>query len=108
LTRNLHSSVDWATGWNTGVPFPAGATVVFFSIASRPVLGPTTPPIPWVPLALSSEVELQGHETDHSLSSSAGVKNGGAIPTLPLCLYGIVLHYIIKYKYNFCLIKGVI
>jgi hypothetical protein len=31
-------------------------------------------------------------EADHSPSSSAEVKNGGAIPPLPLRLYGMVLN----------------
>jgi hypothetical protein len=31
-----------------------------------------------------SEVKWQGHEADHSTPSSAEVKNGGAIPPLPL------------------------
>jgi hypothetical protein len=38
--------------------------------SSRPVLGPTLPPIQWVP-----GVERQGREVDHSLPTSAEVKN---------------------------------
>jgi hypothetical protein len=33
----------------SGVPFPAGAGNFLFSTASRPILGPTKPPIQWVP-----------------------------------------------------------
>jgi hypothetical protein len=40
-----------------------------FSTASRSVLGPTQPPIQWVPGALSP-----GREADHSPPSSAEVK----------------------------------
>jgi hypothetical protein len=54
-----------------------------FSIASRPTLGPTQPPIQWVPGALSRLVKRQGREADYSPPSSAEVKNVGAIPPLP-------------------------
>jgi hypothetical protein len=37
----------------------------------------------WVPGALSSRIERQVREADHSHPSSAEVKNGGAIPPLP-------------------------
>jgi hypothetical protein len=37
-----------------------------FSTASRPSLGPTQPPLEWVPGALSQGVKRQGHEADHS------------------------------------------
>jgi hypothetical protein len=43
---------------------------------------PTQPPIQWVPGALSPGVKRQGREADHSLPSSAEVKNGGAISPL--------------------------
>jgi hypothetical protein len=42
--------------------------------ASRPVLGPTHPPIQWVPGALSLGVTRLGCEADHSPPSSAEVK----------------------------------
>jgi hypothetical protein len=45
-----------------------------FSTSSRPDLGPTQPPIQWVPPTLSPGVKLPGCETDHSSPSSAGVK----------------------------------
>jgi hypothetical protein len=54
-----------------------------FSIASRPALGPTQPPIQWVLEALSPEVKRPGHEADYLPPSSAEVKNGGAIPPPP-------------------------
>jgi hypothetical protein len=37
-------------------------------------LGPTHPPIQWVPGALSMGVKRPGREADHSLPSSAEVK----------------------------------
>jgi hypothetical protein len=43
--------------------------------ASRPALGPTQPPIQWVPEALSLEVKWPEREADHSSPSSIEVKN---------------------------------
>jgi hypothetical protein len=48
--------------------------VVLFSTASRTALGPTHPPIQWVPGALSLGVKRSGREVDHSPPSSAEVK----------------------------------
>jgi hypothetical protein len=42
--------------------------------ASRTALGPTQPPIQWVPRALTLGVKWPGREADHSLPSSAEVK----------------------------------
>jgi hypothetical protein len=47
-------------------------------------LGSTEHPIQWVPGDPSLGVKRPGREVDHSSSSSAEVKNGGAIPPLPL------------------------
>jgi hypothetical protein len=46
------SSVSIATGLRSGwgeVRFPAGATIFLYSTEARPALGPTQPPIQWVP-----------------------------------------------------------
>jgi hypothetical protein len=45
-----------------------------FSTSSRPVLGPTQPPIQWVMGAVSPGVKRQGREADHSPAASAEVK----------------------------------
>jgi hypothetical protein len=45
-------------------------------------LGPTQPRIHWVPRALSPVVKRPGREADHSVASSAEVKNIRAIPPL--------------------------
>jgi hypothetical protein len=42
--------------------------------AFRPPLGPAQPPIQWVPGALSLGIKRLGREADHSLPSSAEVK----------------------------------
>jgi hypothetical protein len=50
-----------------------------FSAWYRSVLGPTQPPIQWVPGALSPNIKRPGREADHSPPSSVDVKNGEAI-----------------------------
>jgi hypothetical protein len=66
--------------------------IFLFSTASRPALGPTQPPVQWVPGAFSPGVQRQGREADHSPPSSDEVKNGGAISQLPHSLHGILLN----------------
>jgi hypothetical protein len=67
----------WATGWTIGVlGFDSrwGLGIFLFTTASRTALGPTQPPIQWVPGALSLGVKRSGREADHSPPSSAEVK----------------------------------
>jgi hypothetical protein len=48
---------------------------------SRVVLGPTQPPIQWVPGALSQGIKRPGREADHSPPSSARCQRmTGAVP----------------------------
>jgi hypothetical protein len=61
---------------------------------SRPALGPTQPPIQWIPGNLFPGLKRGERETDHSLPSSAEVKNVGAIPQLPIRPHGVVLNYL--------------
>jgi hypothetical protein len=48
--------------------------ISLFTTASKTALGPTQPPIQWVPGALSLGVKRPGREVDHSPPSSAEVK----------------------------------
>jgi hypothetical protein len=51
-----------------------GVGIFLFTTASRTALGPTQPPIQWVPGAHSLGVKRPGREADHSPPSSAEVK----------------------------------
>jgi hypothetical protein len=80
LLLYCQSSVCAALGYGledrgSRVRFPAGAGNFFFTNESRTALGPTQPPIKWVPGALSLGLKRQGREADHSPPSSAEVKN---------------------------------
>jgi hypothetical protein len=67
----------WATDWTVGVlgfDSRRGLGIFLFTTASRTALGPTQPPIQWVPGTLSLGLKRQGRETDHSSPPSAEVK----------------------------------
>jgi hypothetical protein len=51
-----------------------GLGIFLFATTPRLVLGPTQPPIHWVPGDVSLEVKWPGHEADHSPPPSAEVK----------------------------------
>jgi hypothetical protein len=55
----------------------------------RLALGPTQPPLQWVP-----GVEEVGHETDHSHPSSAEVKNAWSF--MSTCQYVFMVWFLIK------------
>jgi len=61
---------------------------------SRPDLGPTQPPIQWVPGALSLRIKRQEREDDHSPQSSTEIKNAWSYSsTPPIRLHSLVLSY---------------
>jgi hypothetical protein len=73
------SSVGITTGYGLddlmiGVRFQAGLGIFVFIAVSRLALGPTQPPIQWVPGALSLGVMRPGREADHLSPSSVKVK----------------------------------
>jgi hypothetical protein len=65
---------------------------IFLTTVSIPTLGPTQPPIQWIPGALSLGVKRPHPEADHSPPSSAKVKNACSYTyTPPIRLHGVVL-----------------
>jgi hypothetical protein len=79
------SSVDIAMGYglDVRVSIPGRGMIFLFSTMSRLVLGPTQHPTQWVPGAPSPSVKREGREADQSRPSSAEVRHGAAIPSLP-------------------------
>jgi hypothetical protein len=69
-----------------------------FTTASRAALGPTQPPIRWVPGALSLGVKRPGREADHSPPSSADVKERVAlyIPSPPTPPAKLIVTQLVK------------
>jgi hypothetical protein len=58
-------------GWSSS---PCRIKNFLFSMSSWPALGPTQPPIQWIPGALSPWVKRPVREADHSLPASDEVK----------------------------------
>jgi hypothetical protein len=73
--------------------------IFLFNAASRTVLGPTQPPIQWVPGALSLGVKRPRREADHSSPSSAEVKNAWSYTFTPH--YVFMAWCLVKHRDNF-------
>jgi hypothetical protein len=87
--------IIWERGSSVGIETRLGAGAVMglflFSIASRPALVSTQPPIQWVPGPLSPRINWLGREADHSPPCSAEVKNAWSYTsTPPIRLHGVV------------------
>jgi hypothetical protein len=65
------------------VRFPAVAGNFLFTTASRTALGPTRPPVHWIPGVLSLGVKRLGPEADHWPPPSAEVKNAWSYTSTP-------------------------
>jgi hypothetical protein len=75
-----------------GIIQTATLGIFLLTPASRPALGPSQPPIQWVPGIFSLVIKRPGGEADRSPPSSAEVKNPlSYTPTPPLRLHGVVL-----------------
>jgi hypothetical protein len=91
-----------ATGWTIGVlrfDSRRGLGIYLFTTVSRTALGPTQPPIKWVPGTLSLGVKRPGHEADHSPPSSAEVKNAWSYTSTPQ--YVFMAWCLVKHRDNF-------
>jgi hypothetical protein len=74
------------------VRFSAELGIFLFTTVFRTTLGPTQPPIQWVPGALSLGVKRPGCETDHLPPSRAEVKECVELYLyFPISLRGVVL-----------------
>jgi hypothetical protein len=58
---------------------PCRVKNLHYSMSSRAALGPTLPPIQWVPGTLSPEVKRPGREADHSSPASAEIRLHGVL-----------------------------
>jgi hypothetical protein len=84
VQAGVAQSVQWlGYGLDDRVWFQARAGILFFATAFRPALGPTQPPIQWVPGALSLGVKRPRREADHSSTSIAEVKNARTYTSTP-------------------------
>jgi hypothetical protein len=76
-----------------------GLGILLFTTTSRMALGPTQPPIQWVPGALSLGIKQPGHEANHSPPSSAEVENAWSHTSTPQ--YVFMAWCLVKYRDNF-------
>jgi hypothetical protein len=78
--------VEWLRNGRSGLgefDSPQRLGILLFSTASRPALGPTQPPIQWVPGDLSPGVKRQRREGDRSPPSNAEVENACRYTSTP-------------------------
>jgi hypothetical protein len=99
----------WATGWTIGVlefDSQRGLETFLFTTASRTALGPTQPPIQWVPGTLSLGVKRLGREADHLRPSSVEVKNAWSYTSTPQ--YAFMVWCLVKQRDTFTFMSAVL
>jgi hypothetical protein len=76
-----------------GVGIATGYGLDDLGVGVRDPVGPTQPPIQWVPRAVSTGVKRQGRETDHSAPTNAEVKKMWIYYIYsPIRLHGVLLN----------------
>jgi hypothetical protein len=73
--------------------------IFLLTTASRTALGPTQPPLQWIPGALSLGVKRPGREADHSPPSSFEVNDAWSYTSTPQ--YVFMALCLVKHKDNF-------
>jgi hypothetical protein len=84
---------------SSGFDSRRGLGIFLFTTAFRTALGPTQPPIQWVPGALSLGIRRPGCEAEHSPPSSAEVKNACSYTSTPQ--YVFMAWCLVKHRDNF-------
>jgi hypothetical protein len=95
-SRLLKSVYRRATDWTARVRFPAWQVFSLHSVQTDSGAHPMG-----IGGLIPLEVKRQGREADHSPLSSAEVKKGGAVPSLPHAFMALCL---IKHRDNFTLL----
>jgi hypothetical protein len=85
IINNRVTSVGVAEGYRLDCQgyISSRGGIFLFSTVSIPPLGPTQPPIQWVPGTVFLGIKRLGREANHLPPSNAEVKIGGPIPLLP-------------------------
>jgi hypothetical protein len=75
-----------------GLLFPATANNFFSSTVSRSAQKSIQPPIQLAPASLSLGIKQTRNQAVHSPLTSAEIKDGEAIPPLPISLHGVAFN----------------
>jgi hypothetical protein len=78
-----------------------GQFIPLLSIAFRPILRPTQPPVGYILSGICQEARRQRRQANNPSPSHDEARNSGAVCSPLQCLHGQVLHYINRYKDNF-------
>jgi hypothetical protein len=84
-TKNRDSSVGIAMGYGQDI-------FLYSSVQTGPALGPTKPPVQWVPGSLSPGAKRPGREAGHSPLPNAEIEYGGVIHHSLTRLHAVVLN----------------
>jgi hypothetical protein len=96
-------------GWMIGVlvfDSQQGVVIFLFATVSRMGMGPTQPPIQWVPGLLSLGVKQLKHEADHS--PHLVLRSGMHGPIFPFPQYIFMVWCLVRHKENFTFTRGCI